>query len=93
MTIDTDGTAMLNPSFSLDVPEGFDDSEAETGVHPIARKLFLGVSAAHVFSKAHAWVGEQDIRISDVSWDFLDGEDEPHCLSLYFTFELPSVEG
>jgi hypothetical protein len=24
----------------------------------------------------------------DVSWDLLDGEDEPYVLSVYFTFEL-----
>ncbi|WP_128376804.1 hypothetical protein [Streptomyces cavernae] len=84
---------MLNPSFSLDVPEGFDDSEEETGVHPIARKLFLGASAAHAFAKAHAWVSEHDIRVADVSWDFLDGENEHHCLSVYFTFESHPAEG
>ncbi|MFF4020117.1 hypothetical protein [Streptomyces sp. NPDC001843] len=78
----------LNPSFCLNVPEDFDDSEAETGVHPIARKLFLGANAAHAFAKAQAWVSEHDIQVADVSWDFLDGEDEPHCLSVYFTFEL-----
>ncbi len=55
--------------------------------------LFLGASAAHVFSKAHAWVSEHDVRIADVSWDFLDGEDEPHCLSVYFTFEPQPAEG
>ncbi|NJQ00257.1 hypothetical protein [Streptomyces zingiberis] len=83
---------MLNPSYSLDVPEDFDDSDAETGVHPMARKLFLGKNAAQVFSKAHAWVAEHDIHIADVSWDFLTDEDEPYCLSVYFTFELPATE-
>ncbi|TQJ92502.1 hypothetical protein FBY22_3371 [Streptomyces sp. SLBN-31] len=62
-------------------------------MHAMARKLFLGASAAQVFSKAHAWVSGQDIRIADVSWDFLDGEDEPHCLAVYFTFEPQSASG
>ncbi|MEU1799508.1 hypothetical protein [Streptomyces sp. NPDC019937] len=84
---------MLNPSFCLDVPDGFDDSEAETGVHAVARKLFLGSSPAQVFSAAHTWVSENDVRIADLSWDFLDGEVEPHCLSMYFTFESRPAEG
>ncbi|GGZ40785.1 hypothetical protein [Streptomyces bluensis] len=84
---------MLNPDFCLDVPDGFDDSEAETGVHPVARKLFLGSSPAQVFSKAHTWVSEHDVHIQGLSWDFLDGEGEPHCLSMYFTFELRPAEG
>lgn len=77
----------LNPAYCLDVPEDFDDSEEETQVHPMARKLFLGTSAAQVFARAQAWVSEHDVRIVDVSWDVLDGEDEPHCMSVYFTFE------
>ncbi|MEU2260789.1 hypothetical protein ABZ557_11005 [Streptomyces sp. NPDC019645] len=77
----------LDPRFCLDVPKGFDDSDAETGVHPMARKLFPATTAAEAFKKAHDWVREQRIRLVDVSWDFSRDEDEPHCLSVYFTFE------
>ncbi|MGW1915771.1 hypothetical protein ACWCQS_34895 [Streptomyces sp. NPDC002076] len=79
---------VLHPDFCLDVPEGFDDSDAETGVHAMARKLFLATSAAEAFRKAHEWVQDQQIRLSDVSWDFFHDEAEPYCLSIYFTFEL-----
>ncbi|MGW7824769.1 hypothetical protein ACWGLF_43590 [Streptomyces puniciscabiei] len=79
---------VLHPDFCLDVPEGFDDSGAETGVHAMARKLFLATTAAEAFRKAHEWVQDQQIRLSDVSWDFLHDEAEPYCLSIYFTFEL-----
>ncbi|NLU66765.1 hypothetical protein [Streptomyces sp. HNM0574] len=78
----------IDPGFCLDVPEGFDDSEDETGVHPIARKLFPASTAAGAFEKAHAWLREQDVRVADVSWSYLHGEDEPHTLSVYFIFEL-----
>ncbi|MFC9228864.1 hypothetical protein ACFTZI_07820 [Streptomyces decoyicus] len=78
---------VLDPNFRLDVPEGFDDSDAETGVHPIARKLFPGATAAEAFRKAHEWLREQNIRLVDVSWTVLGGEDEPYTLSIYFTFE------
>ncbi|MEU7429874.1 hypothetical protein AB0B07_03125 [Streptomyces sioyaensis] len=78
---------VLDPNFSLDVPEGFDDSDAETGVHPMARKLFLGTTAAEAFRKAHEWLREQKVRLVDVSWTVSDGEDEPYTLSIYFTFE------
>lgn len=79
---------VLDPDFCLDVPEGFDDADAETGVHPMARKLFLATTAADVFRKAHEWVGEHDVRLADVSWDYMYDEDEPYVLSIYFTFEL-----
>ncbi|WP_245689344.1 hypothetical protein [Streptomyces chattanoogensis] len=78
---------MLDAHFCLDVPAGFDDSDAETGVHPIARKLFLGTTAVEVFRKAHEWLREQSVCLVDVSWTLLDGEGEPYTLSIYFTFE------
>ena len=78
----------LDPSFCLDVPEGFDDTDAETGVHPMARKLFLGTTAAETFRKAHEWVGDNKVFLADVSWDFFHDEDQPYVLSVYFTFEL-----
>ncbi|MFD7894113.1 hypothetical protein ACFV0C_08585 [Streptomyces sp. NPDC059568] len=78
----------LDPGLCLDVPEGFDDTDAETQVHPMARKLFTGTTAAEVFRKAHEWVAEQKVFLVDVSWDFMHDEDEPCTLSVYFTFEL-----
>ncbi|MFE6489270.1 hypothetical protein ACFVGN_40950, partial [Streptomyces sp. NPDC057757] len=57
-------------------------------VHPMARKLFTATTAAEAFGKAQAWVGEHDVFLIDVSWDFAHDEDEPCTLSIYFTFEL-----
>ncbi|MEU6705449.1 hypothetical protein [Streptomyces wuyuanensis] len=78
---------VLDPRFCLDVPKGFDDSDAETGVHAMARKLFPATTAAEAFKKAHDWVRGQGVRLVDVSWDFFHDEDEPYCLSIYFVFE------
>ncbi|OEV05123.1 hypothetical protein AN216_04395 [Streptomyces oceani] len=79
---------MLDPDLCLDVPEDFDDSDAEPQVHPIGRKLFQGTTAAEAFRKAHEWVAGHDLLVQDVSWDYLYGNDEPHTLSLYFVFDL-----
>ncbi|MFI7402507.1 hypothetical protein ACIBW9_18905 [Streptomyces sp. NPDC049541] len=79
---------VLDPNFCLDVPPGFDDSDAESGVHPMARKLFPATTAAEAFKKAHEWVRDQSIHLVDVSWDFFHDEEEPYCLSIYFTFDL-----
>ncbi|PJE96683.1 hypothetical protein CUT44_16735 [Streptomyces carminius] len=80
----------IDPGLCLDVPEEFDDSDAETRVHPVARKLFHATTAADVFRKAAEWVAEQKVFPVDVSWDFLHDEDEPYWLSLYFVFEQDS---
>ncbi|WP_329174660.1 hypothetical protein [Streptomyces sp. NBC_01477] len=72
----------------LDVPEGFDDSDAENQVHPVASRFFTATTAAEVFKRAHEWVAEQKIFLVDVSWDFLHDEDEPYSLRIYFTFEF-----
>ncbi|TJZ57020.1 hypothetical protein FCH28_05970 [Streptomyces piniterrae] len=77
-----------DPGLCLDVPEGFDDSDADSQVHPMARKLFSASTAAGAFGKAQEWVGEQSLLVVDVSWDYAWGEDEPYTLSVYFTFEL-----
>ncbi|RKN10938.1 hypothetical protein D7319_07305 [Streptomyces radicis] len=82
----------LDPGLRLDVPEGFDDSDAETQVHPMARKLFPAVTAADAFRKAHEWIAAHDVFLVDVSWGFDHDEDEPHVLSIYFTFELDPEE-
>jgi hypothetical protein len=78
----------LDPGLCLDVPEGFDDSDAETQVHPMARKLFPAATAAEAFRKAHEWVREENVFLVDVSWDYTYDEAEPYTLSIYFTFEL-----
>ncbi|MFE6166019.1 hypothetical protein ACFQ7F_44785 [Streptomyces sp. NPDC056486] len=78
----------LDPDLCLDVPEGFDDTDADSQVHPIARKLFFAATAADSFRKAHEWVGEHNVRLADLSWDFQHGEDEPYVLGIYFIFEL-----
>ncbi|MFM9590237.1 hypothetical protein ACKI1J_14155 [Streptomyces scabiei] len=78
----------LDPDLCLAVPEGFDDSDAESQVHPMARKLFPATSAAEAFRRASVWVAEHAVFLVDVSWDFLHDEDEPYVLSVYFTFEL-----
>ncbi|MDX3522888.1 hypothetical protein [Streptomyces scabiei] len=77
----------LDPDLCLAVPEGFDDSDADTQVHPMARKLFPATSAAEAFRKASVWVGEHDVFLVDVSWDYEYDEDEPYVLSVYFSFE------
>lgn len=77
----------FDPGLCLEVPEGFDDSDAESQVHPMARKLFPATTAAGAFGKAQEWVRDHNVRLVDVSWDFLYDEDEPHVLSVYFTFE------
>jgi hypothetical protein len=82
----------LDPDLCLDVPEGFDDADAESQVHPIARKLFPATTAAEAFGKAQEWVGENQVFLLDVSWDFAYDEDEPYTLSIYFTFELEPEE-
>ncbi|MFJ7235699.1 hypothetical protein ACIQWB_00935 [Streptomyces olivaceus] len=82
----------IDPDLCLEVPEGFDDSDAETGVHPIACKLFPAETAADAFRKVHEWLREQDVRLVDVSWSHLDDEDQPYWLSVYFVFELDPEE-
>ncbi|MFI6765163.1 hypothetical protein [Streptomyces sp. NPDC050355] len=78
----------IDPGLCLDVPEGFDDRDAESQVHPMARKLFPATTAADAFREAHEWVREHKVFLVDVSWDFALDEDEPYTLSIYFTFEL-----
>ncbi|WP_046500279.1 hypothetical protein [Streptomyces odonnellii] len=76
-----------DPRRCLDVPQGFDDADAETAVHPMARKLFPATTAAEAFRKASEWVAEHRVFLVDVSWDFAHDEDQPCTLSVYFTFE------
>jgi hypothetical protein len=78
----------FDPGLCLDVPEGFDDSDADTQVHPVARKFFPATTAADAFKKAQEWVGAHEVFLVDVSWDYQHDEDEPYVLSIYFRFEL-----
>ncbi|MEE1939316.1 hypothetical protein V1L54_07800 [Streptomyces sp. TRM 70361] len=82
----------IDPGLCLDVPEGFDDSDAETQVHPVARKLFHATTAAGVLRKAAEWVEGREVFLVDTSWDFLHDEDEPYWLSVYFGFEQDSED-
>ncbi|GAA3863707.1 hypothetical protein [Streptomyces sedi] len=78
----------IDPDLCIELPAGFDDSDEDTQVYPVACKLFMGVTASEAFARASRWVAEHDVRVTDVSWDNMLGEDEPHTLSLYFVFEL-----
>ncbi|CAL9469980.1 hypothetical protein [Streptomyces sp. enrichment culture] len=82
----------IDPDLCVEVPKGFDDSDAESQVHPIARKMFMATTAAGAFGKAQEWVGENDVFLIDVSWDHLFDEDEPYTLTIYFGFELDDDE-
>ncbi|MEV6782005.1 hypothetical protein [Streptomyces sp. NPDC051098] len=83
----------FDPGLCLDVPEDFDDSDADSQVHPMARKLFPAATAAEAFGKAQEWVAEQKVFLVDVAWDYAYDEDEPYTLSIYFTFELDTEDG
>jgi hypothetical protein len=76
-----------DPDLYLDVPSDFDDSDAEAQVHAVACRLFPSRTNAGAFAAAQEWVSAHDIRIIDTSWTHFDGESEPLCLALYFTFE------
>ena len=77
----------MDSDYCIDVPRGFDDSDDDAQVHPMARRLFSGRTAAEVFGKAQHWVSEQEVFLVDVSWNWAHDEPEPCTLSIYFTFE------
>jgi hypothetical protein len=77
----------MDPDYCIDVPPGFDDSDEEGQVHPMARRLFAARTAAEVFAKAHDWVSRHDVFLVDVSWNWFHDEPEPFMLSVYFSFE------
>jgi hypothetical protein len=77
----------MDPDYCIIVPPGFDDSDDEAQVHPIARRLFPGRTPAEVFAKAQQWVGEHDVTLVDVSWNSAHDEPEPFTLAVYFMFE------
>jgi hypothetical protein len=76
-----------DPDYYLQVPADFDDADADSQVHPMARLLFSGKTNAEVFDRARQWVGEHDVVLVDTSWKYMYGEDEPLLLTIYFTFE------
>jgi hypothetical protein len=82
----------MDPDYCITVPPGFDDSDDEAQVHPMARRLFPGRTPAEVFAKAQQWVGEHDVKIVDVSWNWAYDEPEPFTLAVYFTFEYNPYE-
>ena len=63
-------TAMaIDPDLCIELPAGFDDSDSESQVHPIARKMFFGRTNAEVFGKAQLWASEQNVHLIDAAWD------------------------
>jgi hypothetical protein len=82
----------MDPDYCITVPPGFDDSDDEAQVHPVARRMFPGRTPAEVFAKAQQWVGEHDVTIGDVSWNWAHDEPEPFTLAVYFTFEYNPYE-
>lgn len=83
----------MSDDYRLNVPPGFDDSDADSQVHPIARLMFDARTNAEAFGKAQRWVETHDVRVMDVSWDHWAGEDFTVSLTIYFTFEYgPEAE-
>ena len=82
----------MDPDYCIIVPPGFDDSDDEAQVHPMARRLFPGRTPSEVFAKAQQWVGEHDVTLVDVSWNSAHDEPEPFTLAVYFTFEYNPYE-
>jgi hypothetical protein len=83
----------MDPDYCIDVPPGFDDSDDDAQVHPMARRLFSARTTAEVFAKAQQWVSEHNVFLVDVSWNWAHDEPEPFTLAVYFTFErVPEAE-
>ncbi|MDQ2585811.1 hypothetical protein [Saccharothrix yanglingensis] len=82
----------MDPDMRLEVPPGFDDSDDDGQVHPVARRLFSGATNADAFRKAMEWVGAHDVFIMGLDWDRAFDEPEPFTLSLFFRFELPDED-
>jgi hypothetical protein len=82
----------MDPDYCIAVPPGFDDSDEDAQVHPMARRLFTARTAAEVFAKAGRWIGEHRVFVADVSWHWAHDEPEPFILSVYFTFERDDAE-
>lgn len=83
----------IDPDLCIEVPADFDDSDSESQVHPIARKMFFGRTNAEVFGKAQLWASEQNVHLIDAAWDEMYGETNPYALTLYFSFEFEDDTG
>ncbi|GGK64096.1 hypothetical protein Sme01_25980 [Sphaerisporangium melleum] len=81
-----------DPNLCLTVPADFDDADADSQVHPMARLILAGATAADAFGQAQEWVAAHNVFLVDVSWSYETGEDRPFVLSIYFVFEDPSEE-
>lgn len=76
------------PNLYLMVPNDFDDSNADSQVHPVARKMFFGSVMAEPFKEASEWIAAHDVRVIDTAWEIAAAEEEfSYVLSVYFTFE------
>ena len=81
----------MDPDYCLDVPAGFDDSDDDGQVYPVACRLFAARTAAEVFAKAQQWVSRHDVFLVDVSWTWAHDEPEPFTMAVYFSF-VPEPE-
>ncbi|MFC4531801.1 hypothetical protein [Sphaerisporangium dianthi] len=77
----------MNHDLCLDVPADFDDSDADSQVHPIARLMFHGRTNADAFGQAQEWVSAHEVFLVDTSWHHEDNEEFPFVLSIFFRFE------
>jgi hypothetical protein len=77
----------MDPDLCIKLPAGFDDSEADAQVHPVARLFFSGRTNAEVFAKAQEWLSAHDVLLQDISWKHLKDEDEPLQLTIHFYFQ------
>ncbi|WP_225729247.1 MULTISPECIES: hypothetical protein [unclassified Nocardia] len=77
----------MNPDYCIDIPPGFDDSDEDSQVHPIACRQFSAGTVAEVFGKAQQWISKHNVFLIDVSWTWAYGEPEPFMLAVYFNFE------
>lgn len=76
------------PDLHLMVPDRFDDSDADSQVHPVARKMFFGSRMADPFAEAAEWITAHDVRVLDTAWENAPAGEEFSCvLSVYFVFE------
>ncbi|ATL69364.1 hypothetical protein [Nocardia terpenica] len=82
----------MNPDYCIDIPPGFDDSDEDSQVHPIACRQFSASTAAEVFGKAQHWISQHNVFLIDVSWTCAYGESEPFVLAVYFSFEDTAEE-
>lgn len=87
----------MSPDDHVHVPASFDDydDEDQGQVHAVPRILFTGRTGAEVFAKAQRWLDtfDDDVTVIDVSWLYLDGEDQPMALSVYVRIDDAELDG